>query len=162
MRRSAAALFVPVMAFLVWTVPASAQAVVEAGMATAASSVGTAGARGVGKSVGGAFKNLDKTLNAAGSGGAAKSGSATRHSSTTKAAPAQEKAAAETPKPSYEDATQIQKGIAYEELVRRYGPPVMQFAGANDTQTMSYMSPGGVVQVELQGGKVTSVAKTGA
>jgi hypothetical protein len=162
MRRLATALFGPVMAFLIWTVPASAQAVVEAGVATAASSVGTAGTRSVGKSVGGVFKSLDNTLKSTGSGGAAKSGSATRHASTTKAAPAQEKAAAETPKPSYEDAAQIQKGIGYDELMRRYGPPAMQFAGANDTQTMSYMSPGGVVQVELQGGKVTSVAKTGA
>jgi len=60
--------------------------------------------------------------------------------------------------PSYEDAMEIQNGTGYEELLRRFGPPALQIANGNG-QTMSYVSKGAVVQLELQGGKVISVSK---
>jgi len=44
-----------------------------------------------------------------------------------------------------------------DELLRRFGPPVMQIAGGGNATTMTYLSKAGMVQVELQGGKITSV-----
>ena len=46
-----------------------------------------------------------------------------------------------------------------EELLRRFGPPALQIASGSEEQTLSYFSVGGVVQLELQDGKVVAVAK---
>jgi hypothetical protein len=146
--------------FLLLRVPAAGQTAVEAGVAAGASSTGAAGARGAGKAIGGVFRNLNDTLKTTGSTGAAKTGSpATSRSTKPSTVRKPATPAAPPPTTTYEDAREIQKGIGYEELVRRFGPPAMQIASANDAQTMSYVSHGAIVQLELQGGKVVSMVK---
>jgi hypothetical protein len=161
MSRSALALSACVISILVLRVPAFGQAAAEAGLGAAASSIGTAGAGGVGKSVGGLFKNLDQTLK---SGSTATSTTVSPASSGSSKPVLRDKPAAgraePAPRPNYEDAMQIQKDIGYDELLRRFGPPAMQFAGADDSRTMTYVSTGGSVQLELQGGKVIGIEKT--
>jgi hypothetical protein len=139
-------------------VPAAGQAAVEAGIGAAASSIGSSGAQGVGKGIAGAFGGLNEALKSTGSGAGktvtpVATKPAAKRRPTGKAAPV-----AIVPAPSYEDAREIQKGIGQEELLRRFGPPAMQIASGSDEQTMSYFSNGGVVQLELQGGKVIAVA----
>jgi hypothetical protein len=162
MRRSALSLSACFITILVLRAPAYAQAAAEAGLGAAASSIGTAGAGGVGKSVGGLFKNLDQTLKSSGSAATSTTVSPGA-SGSSKAVPRDKAAAAKSesaPRPNYEDAMQIQKDIGYEELLRRFGPPAMQFAGADDSRTMTYVSAGGSVQLELKGEKVIGVEKT--
>ena len=156
-------------------VPAAGQAAVEAGLGAGASSIGAAGTQGIGKSIGGVFRNLDETLRPQGNAGArpsdppkasAPAKAAARRRSVGKTAVARGKTtpAVKPPTPGYEDAMQIQKGIGYEELLRRFGPPAMQIASGNDAKTITYVGHSGVVQLELRGGTVISVTtmKSGA
>ena len=171
MSRSVPALSGCVIAFLVSTIPAFGQATVEAGLGAASSSIGTAGVGGINRSIGGVFRTLGETLKSTASAGAPKTDSpaasgttkpVARGRSARRTAPARGASTSQVapPMPSYEDAMQIEKGLGYEELARRFGPPAMQISSGNDAQTMSYLSNGGVVQVELQAGKVIAVAKT--
>jgi hypothetical protein len=70
-------------------------------------------------------------------------------------------AVAPPPPPTYEDAALIEKGIGYEELLRRFGSPALKISGMS-TLTMSYLTKSGPVQVELEDGKVVSVTRAGA
>jgi Flp pilus assembly pilin Flp len=164
MSRSVPAMCGCVIALLLLRVPASGQTAVEAGLAGSASSTGAAGAgQGLKKAIGGVFDKLNETVNGKGAATVktdSPAKSRPRQGSAGKAVPAREQAtaAAVAAKPSYEDAMEIQKGTGYEELVRRFGPPALQIANGNG-QTMSYISNGGVVQLELQGGTVVSVSK---
>ena len=60
------------------------------------------------------------------------------------------------PAPVYEDARQIQAGIAYDELVRRFGPPSMSVTTESGANTLWYSSRDGNYQVEVQDGKVVA------
>ena len=142
--------------FLTWTVPAAAQAAAEAGLGAGASSIGSAGAGGVGKAIGGIFRGLDKTIKPENAPKPTTVKTSSRPSAkasrTTPPPPA-------APPPSYEDAAQIEKGMPLDDLLRRFGPPAMQIASSEDKQTMTYVGKSGMVQVELDSGRVTSVAK---
>jgi hypothetical protein len=72
----------------------------------------------------------------------------------------EEAAAPAAPRPSYEDAMGIEKGMTCEEGIRRFGPPAMAFAGEDDAKTMSDAGKTGRVQVECQGGEVASAEKS--
>lgn len=61
-------------------------------------------------------------------------------------------------KRSYEDPRQIRPGMAYEEVVRRFGPPYYGVSTSPDTRTLAYVGKDGGVDIELQGDKVTKVA----
>jgi hypothetical protein len=63
------------------------------------------------------------------------------------------------PKPNYEDPATIQAGTGYEELLRRFGPPVLEFVSGPNSKTMSYLGRSGAIQVEFQAGKVISAEK---
>jgi hypothetical protein len=150
-----------VLGFLAYGSPAVAQTVVEYGATGSAASTATTTTKGVGSSIGGMFDSLGKTLNQAQDQGQNLKPAGNSHSATTapgKPKPEAVKAAA-APRPSYEDAIDIQKGMNCEEVIRRFGPPSMAFAGEEDAKTMSYSSKAGGVQVECQGGKVASVEK---
>ena len=147
------------IALLLLPVQAAGQAAVEAGLGAAASSTGAAGAKGVGKAIGGIFQQLDETLKPAASRSTAKPAARRAPAGKTAAVRDPLPPAATPPAPTYEDPLQIQKGIASDELLRRFGPPAMQIAGADDLQTMTYIAGGAVVQLELQAGKVISVSK---
>ncbi len=66
---------------------------------------------------------------------------------------------ANTPRgPVYEDPRRIPRGIEYSEMVRRFGPPTMRVTDSPLRTTYSYSMFKMQVQVEIQNGKVVSVA----
>ena len=138
--------------------PAAGQAVVEAGLGAAGSATGAAGARPVGRGISGAFRNLDKTLKS--TGRADTSTPTTTPTTKPKVSELESPAPVQPAPPTYEDAAGIRKGMDRDELLRRFGPPVMQFAGTGGARTMTYLGKGASVQVECQGEKVTSVEIT--
>ena len=169
--RTACVFSVCVLGLLAFEGPAAAQTAVEYGAgAGAAATAAAAGGRAVGASIGGMFDTVNKALKQV-------PGETPKADTAAKARPATGRAVAKpkkevvkdpettvapgTAKPNYEDAMGIQKGMACEEVARRFGPPAMSFASDDDAQTMSYTSKTGGVQVECQGGKVASVVKPG-
>jgi hypothetical protein len=146
--------------------PAAAQASVEYGMGAAAAS-GSAGAlKGLGDTVSGALGNSEKTIATPTTTvivpadpkrvvPATKTKPGSRSASKAAAKPA----APPAPKPIYEDARQIEVGMKYDEMIRRFGPPAMAITNGPDSKTFSYMSKGGPVQVEYSEDKVTSAQK---
>lgn len=67
--------------------------------------------------------------------------------------------AAKTPRaPVYEDPRRIPAGMQYSEMVRRFGPPTMRVTDSPLRTTYSYSMLKMQVQVEIQNGKVISVA----
>ncbi len=60
--------------------------------------------------------------------------------------------------PVYEDPRRIPRGIEYSEMVRRFGPPTMRVTDSPLRTTYSYSMLKMQVQVEIQNGKVVSVA----
>jgi len=144
---------------------AAAQTVVEYGAAGSAAATAAGTAKGVGNSLGGVLDGLGKALNpvqdqASRVVPAAKGRPATAAPGKSKRDAIEEAAAPAAPRPSYEDAMGIEKGMSCEEVIRRFGPPAMSFAGEEDAKTMSYTGKTGRVQVECQGGKVASAEKS--
>ena len=69
------------------------------------------------------------------------------------------KHATPTPRvPVFEDPRKIPAGIQYVEMVRRFGPPSMKVVDSPGRTTFSYSKLKTQVQVEVQNGKVVSVA----
>jgi hypothetical protein len=150
--------------------PAAGQAMVEYSLG-AARAVGAAGAaKGLGKSVSGAFGALEKTLPQSqsitntGSSGLARPSA---HSRTRRkpAAPRSEATATKMDAPPaqparrYEDPSQIPVGMGYEELLGKFGPPVLEFTTGPSSKTLSYLGKSGAVQIELVQDKVSSAQK---
>ena len=58
----------------------------------------------------------------------------------------------------FEDPRHIPAGIAYDDMVRRFGPPTMKITDGPGRFSLSYATKKSRVQVEMKDGKVTSVA----
>jgi hypothetical protein len=151
---------------------AAGQAMVESGLAASAAASATTPARGLKNGMTGTFDSLDKTLKAAQDQTDSKRPSSSvirldapvtaKPTTAAIANPAQaplSEMVPAVPPPSYEDPATIQPGIGYEELLRRFGPPALEFTNGPNRKVMSYLKKGGAVQVEFQGGKVTSAER---
>jgi len=162
------------LALIVFENPAAGQAMVENGLAAGAAATSTAPAGGLKDSLGGMFTNLDKFLKSTQgqTDSKGKSSAITRPEAlpTPKAedgsalaspaeAPLSSTDGPVPPRSAYEDPATIKAGTEYEELLHRFGPPALEFIGGPNRKTMSYVSKSGSIQVELQGGKVTSAGK---
>jgi hypothetical protein len=154
-----------VLTFLVLTAMcsvAAAQAAVEYGLGAGAAATTAAPARNLGNQLGGVWNSLDKAAKSGDSeilAPSAKSSTASRRS--TASAPAKKKAASQAAPPAppaYEDARHIEAGIAYDELVRRFGQPSMAFTTETGARTLSYAAHEGTVHVEVENDKVVKVA----
>jgi hypothetical protein len=146
--------------------PAFGQASVEYGMG-AANAAGSAGAlKGLGDTINAALGNPEKTIapptttvivpatptKTAAPATKSKPGARSSKSAAIAAAPP-------APKPVYEDPRQIEVGMKYDELIRRFGPPAMAITNGADSRTFTYMSKAGPVQVEYADEKVTAADK---
>jgi hypothetical protein len=60
--------------------------------------------------------------------------------------------------PVYEDPRRIPVGINFGDMVRRFGPPAVNVTDSPSRTTFSYSKLKTQVQVEVQNGKVVSVA----
>lgn len=137
---------------------AAAQTAVEAGLAAGRSATMAAPARSAGKSMAGAWGSLDGTLKAGQSNADSGKTSSSPASPTGPAAKDAKKPPA--PAPVYEDPNKIQAGLAYEELLKRFGPPSMEITVESGKKSLGYTAKDGSIQLEVEGGKVTSVDKT--
>jgi len=146
---------------------ACAQAMVEYAAGAAAASNASAGAKAVGKSVAGALEKLNKNLDDGASSSKtetlstpSRSKAPARKSSTGAAAKSQPDAPAPPP-PTYEDPSGIQQGMAYDDVVKRFGPPAIALTTAPGEQSLTYAKKGASFDVKVINGKVTAVQKTG-
>ena len=142
--------------------PAAAQTAVEYGAASSAAATATTATKGVDSSLGGVLDNLGKALNQAQDQVSKVEPSANGRPATALPGKSNRAAIEEAaaPRPSYEDAMGIEKGMTCEEVIRRFGPSAMAFAGEDDAKTMSDAGKTGRVQVECQSGKVASGEKS--
>jgi hypothetical protein len=134
---------------ILWVVAAgivSGQTMVEAGLGAGRAATGAAPAAGVGKSIAGALSNLDKTLKAAD-----KSAS----SSETIVLPKDKPLPA--PAKTYEPIKNAEVGLAYDDLVERFGPPSLEIAAGNGVKKLSYAGKDGTTRIEVTEGKVSSI-----
>ena len=167
MMRSGALAASCVLALVAFAGTAAGQTAVEygAGAARAATTAGPA------KKISGVFSNLDKALKSTmdqatpkdGAAGAAARSPAAKRKTAAKTIPPPAPPEKVTPPPparTYEDPAGIQAGLAYDELLARFGPPSMEFATGPAAKTLSYLTKGGVVQVECVAGKVTSAGRS--
>jgi hypothetical protein len=60
------------------------------------------------------------------------------------------------PVPVYEDPQKIEAGIAYDELVRRFGPPSMSITTGPGRTMLLYSREETSYQIEVEGGKVVA------
>lgn len=143
------------------------QAAVEYGLGVGRAATSTAPAKGLGKSVGAVMGNLDKALKAGQETSNSGSPAATRFVGPVAPAAARPKDAAAAPTaapvvpaPTYEDPRTIQVGLASDELIRRFGPPSLEVTGASSRRLLTYSGKEGVIELQLQDGKVILVAAT--
>jgi hypothetical protein len=148
---------------------AFAQAAAEYGMGAGLAATSTAPARNLGKEIGGVFDSLNKVMTpdrdtAAPDLAPPKSKQSVRSKQSAaplKKSPAAARVARATqPARSYEDPRQIQAGIGYDEIISRFGPPSMSATAAAGRTTLWYSRRDGNYQIEMEAGKVTSIAGT--
>jgi hypothetical protein len=131
---------------------ASAQTVVEYGGAAGASANGAAHQHKTGKAIDGVWDRLNQTL---------ESPEASPKAQTTprRAATRSKKAATPAAPPVvYENLTGIQPGIAYADLIRRFGPPAFEVTTGPHTKALTYVGKDGSIDVDRQDDAVIKVA----
>ena len=130
---------------------ASAQAMVENALGAGRAATSTAPMSGLGKSVSGIAGGLEKTLN-----------KGVTITETRSSGPVKTALVVPPPPPApevhYDDPHQIESGILYDELVRRFGPATLEITTSPLTKTLSYVNRTGAIQVEVREGKVISAA----
>jgi hypothetical protein len=141
---------------------AAGQATVEAGLGAARAVTTTAPARGIGKSMSGLAGSLDKALKGGSSEQSAgvvatKPGTQSSTQPATKAQSTPDKTSP-TPAPNWEDPGGIETGLAYDDLVRRFGPSSMAITAGTE-RSLTYRGKDGIFQVKVQDGVVTSIEK---
>lgn len=166
MVRSVALLAGGIMALLLFDGLAAGQGMTEYGLGAAGAA---GGAKGVGGGIAGALGNLEKALPSDKSVTRPAAPEASRPSAgaKTKPTPAAKRVgppalaapAAASPAPKYEDPIQIQVGMGYEELLRRFGPPAMEVTSGPSSKTLIYQSKDGSVHVDFLDDKVTAAQK---
>jgi hypothetical protein len=136
---------------------AAGQASVEAGLGAARAVTTTAPARGIGKSMSGLAGSLDKAIKGGQTGSSDQPAGvvASKPGTKTESAPAK---TSPTPVPNWEDPGGIEPGLAYDELVRRFGPSSMAITAGTE-RSLTYRGKDGMFQVKVQDGVVTSIDK---
>ncbi len=128
------------------------QAAVEAGLGASRAATSTAPAKGIAKSMSGLAGSLDKALKPA------QKEAADEATPVPAPAPVVTAAKAAPAKQKFEDAGGIEVGLAYDELVRRFGPASMAMTFGAE-RSLSYPGKDGMFQVTMQDGKVKAVEK---
>jgi hypothetical protein len=152
-----------VLGLVAFEATAAAQTSVEYGAAAAraATAVGSAS-----KGAGGLFNSLDKALKSATDPRAGASAPAKppavepKTAAKTTTAPAQPEKVAPPPAPTYEDPAGIKAGLAYDELLTRFGPPSLEIITGPGASSLDYITKEGGVRVECRDGKVVAAGKT--
>lgn len=128
-----------------------AQTVVEYGGAAGASANGAAHQQKTGKAIGGVWNRLNQTLQGT---EASPRTTATPRRAATKS---KKTASPAAPPVVYESLSGIQPGIAYADLVRRFGPPAFEVTTGPHTKALSYTGKEGSIDVDMQDDAVIKV-----
>lgn len=119
----------------------SAQTMVEAGLGASRAATSTAPAAGIGKSIAGAMSTLDKTLKSADKSTSSETIVLTKN----------------TPPPAstrtYEPIAKAEVGLAYAELIERFGKPAMEITGEDGVRKLSY----GATRIQIKDGKIIEI-----
>jgi hypothetical protein len=139
------------------------QAIIEHAVTSGGAATAAGSANGAAGAIDGVLRKLDGTLDTAGK----KPHSATAHAKSSvarTAVPAVSPIAPQLAEPSesaktYEDPAGIKTGMAYVELLRRFGAPSMQITSGGGEQTLYYFHKDGraQTQVRVSGGQVLAV-----
>jgi len=155
--------------FLVaFTAMARAQAMVEYGLGAGRAATTTAPAAGTGSVFDSLMKRLQDVIQSAKPSSATEAASEPAPfvaplpktpSRRAPAAAAKRRAAVPQPPPPpvYEDSGSIQPGIAYDELIHRFGPPMVAVTESPLTRMLLYSGKDGRVELQIEDGKVISV-----
>jgi hypothetical protein len=144
---------------LPFAVSAAGQAIVERALITAGTTTGGAATtKNAGKSIGGVFEGLSKTIE---QGGQAKAATASPAPASTANVSLPAPAPKTTPRPRVEfDPAKVIIGMDRAELVGKFGEPTMEVSGSAGAVTCWYTMQGGdSVSVTLAEGKVSAVSK---
>jgi hypothetical protein len=139
---------------------AAGQAMVEYGLGAGRAATTTAPAGGIGKSIGGLAGSLEKALNPGKQPPADRSTAATATTvtrSVVKTPPVSATPSA-APARNWEDPGAIEPSLAYEDLVRRFGPPAMSITNMAE-RLLTYRGTDGVFQVTVRDGQVATIDK---
>jgi hypothetical protein len=129
-----------------------AQAVVEAGLAAGgAATTAAPAARGIGKSIAGALGGLENTLNSAKGEVESRPSTPSRSGKVVDRKPP-------APATIYEEPSRIRAGLAYADLIRRFGPPTVEMSSGSGGRSLDYTGKGTSVHLELADGKVSTVS----
>jgi len=135
------------------------QTIVEHSAATAGASTAAAGAKGAGKSIGGVFSSLSETLDKARTAKGSASTPAT--ASVTTLSPPSKETAKPVPASKPIDPSQVTEGLDRDELIARFGDPVLQLSEKRNSQLIERLwyntATPDQVEIKLIGGKVASV-----
>jgi len=135
------------LAFLVLA-PLHGQTAVEAALGASRAAITTAPAKDVGKALSGFLGCMDTFLRPAQPQGSG-------DTSVVTVVPAAKMATPKADVRTYEDPKLIQPGMAYDDLLRRFGPPAMELTTASGHKGLLYAGRDGLpTLVELQDGKV--------
>ena len=135
---------------------ASAQAMVENAMGAARAATTAAPAKGIA----GALNNMEKTLNKS-LNGTSESAPAARPKAAGRSAAVATVAPPVAPPPPavhYEDPEKIGNGMAYGDVVKRFGPAELEIITGMNTKSLSYRGHAAVFQIEVVDGKVASIS----
>lgn len=139
----------PVWLALLCFAPLHGQTAIEAALGASRAATTTAPAKDMSKALNGLLGCMDKLLQGAQPQASSSDVSAVTVVSAAKMA---------TPKAdvrTYEDPKLIQPGMAYAELLQRFGPPSMELTTASGHKGLMYTGKDGPpIRVELQDGKV--------
>jgi len=129
---------------------AAAQAVTEYGsMAGKSATVGKR-ANSISDHIGGVWGSLDKTIT-----GSQEHSPSPSHTTQRASRPAKRRA--RTAVATHEDPSRIVPGLAYEDLIRRFGPAAYEVTSGPRTRTVVYPGKSGDINVELLDNKVARV-----
>jgi len=165
------AVFLSGLWLLVFDGPAAGQAMVEYGVTSAAAAGSVGALKGMSNTLNGIFGSLDKVVAAPPApdiieparsvpANTPRPSSRSRKRGAAKPSSFAPIATPGPPPPDYEDPRQIQAGMGYDEVIRRFGPPQLQFTSGMASQTVTYLSKTGPIQVVFEEGKVTSAPKS--
>jgi hypothetical protein len=142
-----------------------AQAVVEAAAGAARATTTAVPAQNVGKSINGAFDNLNRALQNTAKSKATTSSAATSPASAPVPAAVMPVSVPATAGPkadvTFEDPSVIQEGMEYAEVIKRFGPPSLKLTTGPDQETLCYTKNDTNVDVTVRSGKVAAVQKKG-
>ncbi len=122
------------------------QAAVEAGLGAARAATTTAPAQNLAKGIAGAFGSLEKAA-----------GAQPASSTTTTETVLVRSPEVTTLAGAIDVISHAEVGMAYDELVRRFGPPSLELAGAEGGRKLTYAGKEGSTQIEVKEDKVASI-----